>query len=818
MQINPLVQLARNVERKYVAMLLVWSSLIATSLAWNIRQEVHETITTATSIARTTINKDIAFHKWVTSHGGIYVSPSDKTPANPYLKSLKRDGATDQGKDLILMNPAYALRELQKGEDAGARTHISNLKPLNPDNAADIWEKAALERFAAGEHEIAEVVPSDAGAQLRLMMPFVVEKDCLTCHAKQGFVLGEFRGGISSTVALAGFLEDEHQRMTLPVWSHGIIWLFGLLGGGLLFRHERKLLSQQLQSEQQLVEREALFRNYFELGQLGMCITSPDHQWLRVNTRLCEMLGYTQAELSTMTWSMLTHPDDLDADLVQFNQLMRAEIDRYDMDKRFIAKNGKTIYTHLTVSCQRNASGNVDYAIASLDDITARKKAEEEIKNLAMFDPLTGLANRRLLTQHMEHTLALAHRTGELAVVCMVDLDGFKQVNDQMGHKTGDLLLIEVAKRLQINLRQTDTASRFGGDEFALLLGGFKLIDECEQSLKRIVASLAVPYQVNGQIAHVSGSVGATIFPNDAGTPDLLLRHADQSMYEAKQAGKNCYRMFNPSHHKQQLSNQTMLKKIGRALDAGQFTLYYQPQVNCVQGMVVAMEALIRWNHPVLGLLGPSEFIPLLESDDLIVGMGEWVLHQALQQQVAWKQAGFDLSVSVNIAARQLHQLQFISRLTELIHVHGADAVQHLTLEIVENTALDDIDRVATAIRQCRELGIHVAIGDFGTGFSSLAHLTRLHVDEIKIDKSFVAGMLQCADDLAIVRGVIGLAASFQHALVAEGVESIEQILLLIQLACPVVQGFAIAHPVPAEQTIAWLSNFQPDPLWRQPG
>lgn len=816
MQSTSFTDLARHLAQRYAILLLVWSGLLLASLAWNVRMELNETINSAALIARTTIQKDVVFHKWVALHGGVYVSPTDQTPANPYLVAPNRDIVTAQNHPLTLMNPAYALRELQgiEGQSAISTNHITSLKPINPSNAADAWETAALLRFGTGVNEVSEVVQAGDGGQMRMMQALITKEECLTCHAFQGYASGDILGGISSTVALAPYLADERNRVVLPLLSHSVIWLFGLIGGGISFKREQKLLNKQAQSEVELREREDLFRNYFELGQLGMCITSPDHQWLRVNTRLCNMLGYTESELTQSKWTTLTHPEDLETDLLLFNRLIAGDIEHYDLDKRFITKNGTTVFTHLAVTCQRQPDGSVQRVIASLDDITERKKIEIEIKSLALYDPLTGLANRRLMTERMEHTLALARRSGDLAVICMLDLDGFKQVNDQLGHKAGDLLLIEVAKRLQKNLRQTDTASRFGGDEFSLLLSGFKSIDECEISLQRILASLAAAYQVNGQVAHVSASIGATIFPNDGGTADLLLRHADESMYEAKHAGKNCYRLFNPSHRNQQLSNLATLKKIGKALKTGEFTLYYQPQVDCRQAEVVGMEALVRWNHPILGLLAPSEFIPLLENDDLIVELGDWVLNEALKQQLVWRNAGFDLSVSVNISARQLFQQRFIDRLTELQGLYGTHAMSHLTIEIVETTALDDIDRVTDTLRQCHDMGIRLAIDDFGTGFSSLAHLKQLRVDELKIDKGFVCGMLQNPDDLAIVRGVIGLAESFRHKLVAEGVESIAHILMLLSLRCDVAQGFVIAHPMPGSKTMAWLKSFEPDPQW----
>ncbi|CAG1021019.1 partial putative signaling protein, partial [Methylococcales bacterium] len=280
---------------------------------------------------------------------------------------------------------------------------------------------------------------------------------------------------------------------------------------------------------------------------------------------------------------------------------------------------------------------------------------------------------------------------------------------------------------------------------------------------------------------------------------------------------KNCYCLFNPSHHKQQMSNKAMLDKMGKALADGQFTMFYQPQVDCRLGKVVGVEALIRWNHPILGLLPPSEFMPLLEHDNLIITVGEWVINEALRQLAEWKKAGIDLKISVNVAARQLHQERFVVQLKALIGNYDADITNRLIIEIVETTALEDITLVSETIRQCRELNIQFAIDDFGTGFSSLAHLKHLRVGELKIDKSFVFSMLHNPEDLAIVSGVIGLGASFKHEVIAEGVESIDQILMLMDLGCNIMQGYVIARPMTVAHLVSWLREFEPDPLWKLP-
>ncbi len=575
----------------------------------------------------------------------------------------------------------------------------------------------------------------------------------------------------------------------------------------------RALLTLQQSDIERLEAEVRLLKNLLDGTNIhmwafdGVQYTYTNHQWF-------DYTGQSFDDWLTIErWVTAVHPDDLPKAVEVWN---RHWTDKTEHDNYFRLRRHDGIYRdfYCHASPVNDASGVFQYFQGYNLDITERKKAEEEIKFLAFYDPLTSLANRRLMTDRMGQQLAHARRSGELVAVCMIDLDGFKQVNDQLGHKSGDTLLVEVAHRLQGCLRQSDTASRFGGDEFALLLGGFEKVSECEQLLHRLISSLAMPYQVGGTIARVTASIGVTIFPNDGNTPDLLLRHADQAMYEAKHAGKNCYCLFNPSYLNQQLSNQAMLKKIGNALAKGQFALFFQPQVDCRLGKVVGMEALIRWRHPVLGLLAPSEFIPLLEHDDLIIALGEWVVQEALRRQVRWSNAGFDLQISVNIAARQLHQADFVPRLRQLLAGYDAGVIEKLTLEIVETAALEDVSLVASAISQCRELGLHVAIDDFGTGFSSLAHLKALRVDSLKIDQSFVLGMLSNPQDRAIAKGVIGMAASFGYAVVAEGVETRQHVQTLLQMGCDVMQGYVIAHPIEATDVLPWLQAFAADPDW----
>jgi diguanylate cyclase (GGDEF)-like protein/PAS domain S-box-containing protein len=462
-----------------------------------------------------------------------------------------------------------------------------------------------------------------------------------------------------------------------------------------------------------------------------------------------------------------------------------------------------------------DAAGQLVRVTGISEDISERMAYQQHLEELAHFDTLTHLPNRRLLADRMQLALARSQRSHDLLGICMLDLDGFKPVNDRYGHEVGDQLLIVVAQRLRECVRGDDTVARLGGDEFVLLLGGLKNARELEEALRRVLQRLAALYNVAEQPVSISASIGVTLYPNDNGDADTLLRHADHAMYLAKEAGKNRFIQFNPVLEERERDNRGALGLIRKAIAANQLCLFYQPIVDCRLGRVVGMEALVRWQHPILGLMGPGEFLPLVESDDALArDVGIWVMQHAIEQAAAWRLAGLNIPVSINVFVQQLRDVEFPLRLQALLAAHPELPPDQICIEILENTALDDFSSVTRLIQICASQGIRFALDDFGTGFSSLTYLRQLPVNSLKIDQSFVRDMLQDPDDLTIVEGVIGLGKAFRHQVVAEGVESAEHALMLMEMGCNLVQGFGIARPMPSEETETWLKRFQPDPRW----
>ncbi len=406
-------------------------------------------------------------------------------------------------------------------------------------------------------------------------------------------------------------------------------------------------------------------------------------------------------------------------------------------------------------------------------------------------------------------------RRGQTLALAYLDLDGFKLINDTHGHAVGDELLIALATRMKQALREGDTIARISGDEFVAMLVDLSDTAASVPLLHRLLAAVGEPVQVGGLSVQVSASLGVTFFPQEQDIEaDQLLRQADQAMYQAKVAGKNRYHVFDAAHDSHLRGHHESLERIRLALSNGEFVLYYQPKVNMRSGQVVGVEALIRWQHPQRGLLSPALFLPVIEDDPLAVDVGEWVIDTALTQIELWQAAGLRTSVSVNIGARQLQQHDFVERLRAQLSAHPQVQPDQLELEVLETSALADIAQVSNVIEACAVLGVMFALDDFGTGYSSLTYLKRLRVALLKIDQSFVRDMLDDPDDLAILQGVIGLAAAFKRQVIAEGVETVAHGTMLLQLGCELAQGYGIARPMPADQLPPWVAGWQPDEAW----
>ncbi|WP_296573576.1 bifunctional diguanylate cyclase/phosphodiesterase [Zoogloea sp.] len=463
--------------------------------------------------------------------------------------------------------------------------------------------------------------------------------------------------------------------------------------------------------------------------------------------------------------------------------------------------------------------GRDDGYYAILRDVTDEVRSAEQINFLAYHDSLTGLPNRALMIDRLHQAILRGQREDSLVVVAYLDLDRFKFLNDTWGHSTGDSMLIQLAARLQDCVRDTDTVARLGGDEFVVLMGGIEKREEIPATVTRLLKAVGSPTPISeNRDITISASIGVSVCPLDGEEPEILLRNADQAMLMAKQSGRNRYCLFDTELDHRARTLHQITANVEKGLDTGEFVLFYQPKVNMRLGTVIGVEALIRWAHPDEGLLLPAGFLPYVEGSDSATRLGQWVLTEALSQMRRWAAIGLHLPVSVNISGHHLQAPGFSEHLTHLLKAHPELPPERLEIEIPETTAMDDVEKVARIIRDNSALGVRFALDDFGTGYSSLTYFRQLPAQTLKIDRSFVRDILKDPEDLAIAKGVVALARSFGREVIAEGLETIEHGIPLLDIGCDCAQGDGIAAPMPADALPAWLAQWQCPPLWQETG
>tara|TARA_R110002167_G_scaffold1429_10_gene6775 strand:+ start:434 stop:2650 length:2217 start_codon:yes stop_codon:yes gene_type:complete len=478
-------------------------------------------------------------------------------------------------------------------------------------------------------------------------------------------------------------------------------------------------------------------------------------------------------------------------------------------------KNGQIFPAMLSISAVKNADGLTQHYVSLSTDISSIKTYQRQLERIIHYDLLTNLPNRVLVADRITQSMVQCQRGSRSLAVAVMDLDGFKDVNDKYGHNMGDELLIAVSQQMQAALREDDTLARIGGDEFIAVMINLEKPEDSVPILECLIKAAANPVTVGDVVMQVSVSIGVAFYPQDGVEADPLIRRADQAMYVAKQEGKNRYHLFDTPQDNAINRQRKRIDDVRTAMASNEFMLHYQPKVNMQTGQVIGVEALIRWQHPVRGLVPPLDFLPAIEGHAISLELGEWVIDTALSQIIQWRSMGINIPISVNISAYQLQQSNFTTRLATLLALHPEVAPNCLELEILETSALHDISQVSATMNACCELGVRFALDDFGTGYSSLTYLRRLPAHLIKIDQTFVREMLENADDSAIVEAVIGLAKAFRRDVIAEGVESIPHGLALLELGCQLAQGYGIARPMPAIDIPKWVSNWKADDSWQ---
>jgi len=542
----------------------------------------------------------------------------------------------------------------------------------------------------------------------------------------------------------------------------------------------------------------------FEIEE-GMIVTDRNEVIIRVNRVFTKLTGYSAEEAIGKTLSIFKF-DSQDA---EFYQHMRKSLhrDNYWQGEIWNRRKNDEIYPEwLTITAVVGTDGEITNYVCAFSDITERKEAEEKICALVFYDPLTQLPNRRFLLDRLQQALALSTRNDRQGALLFIDLDNFKSINDTQGHAVGDLLLIEVANRLQGCIRKGDTTARLGGDEFVVLLED---LDEDEQVAaaqaetvgEKIREIIGQSYLINGHEHHSAASIGITLFCGPVRTMEEMLKQADVALYQAKADGRNAVRFFDPAMQTAVSARVALESDLRRAVsEQEQFLLYYQPQVDST-GRMIGAEALVRWRHPERGMVSPAEFIPLAEESGLILPLGHWVLTTACQQLAAWaaQPETAHLTVAVNVSAKQFHLPTFVEEVLALVDYFGVNPAK-LKLEITESLLLDNVDDIIAKMTALKACGINFSMDDFGTGYSSLSYLKRLPLYQLKIDQSFVRDVLTDPNDAAIAKIIVSLAQSMNLAVIAEGVETEAQREFLELNGCHAFQGYLFSKPVPAKE------------------
>jgi diguanylate cyclase (GGDEF)-like protein/PAS domain S-box-containing protein len=544
-------------------------------------------------------------------------------------------------------------------------------------------------------------------------------------------------------------------------------------------------------AENALRDSELRYRLLFEQNAAGVCVATADGVILECNATFAEMLGYGRHEMTDLQirdlYVRVLEHDDL-------AELLRDALTLNSVEVELQRKDGRHVWVlqNLTLSGER--------VHTTLVDISDRKRAEEQIEFHAYHDVLTHLPNRKLFTDRLGQSITHARRSGKPLAVMFVDLDHFKSINDTLGHTGGDELLLEMSRRLLACTRDDDTVARLGGDEFTIILSDLRHPEDAATVAEKILATVQQPMTIGGMTVEVSASIGIAIYPTDGADIDSMLRNADSAMYRAKESGRNNYQLCTDDLKRRATERLSLESRLRRAVQEDQLTLHYQPHISLVSGRIIGAEALVRWNDPERGLIHPSAFVPLAEESRLILPIGEWVLRSACKQMREWQNRGLGLErVSVNLSARQLQQQDLVDVVRSVL-VETGIAGSALELEITETTAMQNAEMTVDVLNGLRDIGVAISIDDFGTGYSSLNYLKRFPISTVKIDGAFIRDVAVSESDAAIVSAVIGIARSLHLQVIAEGVETEEQLAFLRRGRCDAAQGYLFSRPVSAEK------------------
>jgi diguanylate cyclase (GGDEF)-like protein len=733
-----------------------------------------------------------SFHHPDGSFGGMVVAPVDQEFFAHKIEnfSVRSHGLiTLRGADLSLV-ARHASSESKVRDPIGSKANVS-----------DIYRRLVASGITQATYHTAW--PGDMVSRifsfrrLRVVPVFVVV-------------------GVADADYLVGWARARHVAMIYV----GLFWVLSALIAYILHRswtRQYRYASSLRMANDQLNDSNDAMRTLLQVGEQGLCSLDFITRRWDCSPEQAAIFGIGREHPRTQEgWLQLVHEDDQEHCRRQLAKAAERGVDAIDMEYRIVRPCDQSICcVHMVARLEYLENGELARLFGAIRDITALRESEKRIQHLAYHDDLTGLPNRVLLAEHVQQAQAQALRRKEMLAICFLDLDGFKAINDEWGHDVGNQVLVEVSRRLTACVRTGDTVSRLGGDEFVILLGSLREENEFRNVLERLRQAVAMTIQVAGVSVSVTISAGVTIFPRDSAVEaDVLIRHADNAMYEAKRGGKNRVHMFDPEGDRNLRESQAQYARITEALYANEFVLHYQPKVDLHSDRVVGVEALIRWQNPERGMLAPGMFLPVVEHTEMAIELGEWVMREALRQKREWQAAGLDLAVSVNVFAQHLQHPQFVQRLAAILEEFPDVEPSGLELEILETSLIKDLQEISHRMVDSVALGVSFSLDDFGTGYSSLSYFRKFPVRVVKIDQSFVRGILEDAEDQALVTSIVDMAHGLQRRVVAEGVETLQHGLPLLFCGCDYAQGFGIARPMPADAVVEWVSGWQRPQMW----
>ena len=617
-------------------------------------------------------------------------------------------------------------------------------------------------------------------------------------------LLGSLGSILSGTVVL-GVAELIIPHRAIEVWpllSTFVILLISAIVFGIGFE-EKKMSTMKLMSAELSTKSEENFRLAFDGNMAPMVVADLDSHVLRVNKAFCDLLGCTEDELLGLNLFSFTHPEDRKISEIMNRRPNDGNYDRVQYSKRYIHKDGHIIFAEVSRSFVSNDAGEPTMMIGSVRDVTTEHALASKLSYQANHDQLTGLPNRVLFQDRLAHAFEQAMRDGSSGALLMLDLDDFKGVNDTLGHEVGDQLLVVAARRLEKVARSTDTLCRFGGDEFLYLAEGLKDTSEAIEIAQRMGEVFSDDFLIDGNPMKQSVSIGVVFWDAKEGKSwSDIFRAADTAMYRAKGSGKNCYKLFTTEMTEDAASTFKLTQDLSRALSKGEISMRYQQIMDISTSQIVGYEALMRWNHPDLGWVSPSVFIPLAEKNNLIAELGVFALREAISEATNWYPMGVGTNlpyVAVNLSAAQFHDANIVSSIEEILKDSGLEP-ERLVIEITEGVALTNINFAVEVVNHLKRVGISVSLDDFGTGYSSLSYLARLRPNCIKIDRSFVSGSEKTFDSDCLLEAIISLCHVLNMTVLAEGIETPAQLAVLQHLGCELGQGYLFSAAIPASE------------------